>query len=208
MRRLPRDGRRRDAVHLRRRSGVRRPPGPLGHGCFAAANLFDRGEAVARSLHGEAEMRMSNESVADRSGRRAFRCRSRTHGCGPRFRRGALGLFAGAGDERGRALPDLQEAEVHRRLPGQRRHSGIHPPDRKGEFAAAARKIKQTNALPAVCGRVCPQEAQCEKQCVLGKKSEPVADRTAGAVRGRLRARERPDRAARSSSRPTGARWP
>ena len=46
---------------------------------------------------------------------------------------------------------------------------------KQGEFAAAARKIKHTNALPALCGRVCPQEAQCEKQCTLGKKAEPVA---------------------------------
>ena len=45
----------------------------------------------------------------------------------------------------------------------------------KGEFAAAARTIKETNALPAVCGRVCPQEEQCELQCVLGKKGSPVA---------------------------------
>ena len=44
-----------------------------------------------------------------------------------------------------------------------------------GEFAAAIRKIKETNALPAVCGRVCPQEEQCEKLCVLGKKGDPVA---------------------------------
>ena len=36
-----------------------------------------------------------------------------------------------------------------------------------GEYAAAARKIKETNSLPAVCGRVCPQEEQCERACVL-----------------------------------------
>jgi glutamate synthase (NADPH/NADH) small chain len=45
----------------------------------------------------------------------------------------------------------------------------------EGDFAAAARKIKETNALPAVCGRVCPQESQCEETCILGKKGEPVA---------------------------------
>lgn len=45
----------------------------------------------------------------------------------------------------------------------------------EGDFAAAARKIKERNALPAVCGRVCPQEEQCEKVCVIGKKNEPVA---------------------------------
>ena len=44
----------------------------------------------------------------------------------------------------------------------------------EGDFIGAARKIKETNGLPAVCGRVCPQEDQCEKVCVVGKKSDPV----------------------------------
>ncbi|MGA1792318.1 MAG: NADPH-dependent glutamate synthase [Thermoplasmatota archaeon] len=43
------------------------------------------------------------------------------------------------------------------------------------KYAAAARKIKETNALPAVCGRVCPQEVQCESKCVLGIKGKSVA---------------------------------
>jgi glutamate synthase (NADPH/NADH) small chain len=45
----------------------------------------------------------------------------------------------------------------------------------EGKFAEAARKIKETNVLPAVCGRVCPQEDQCEVLCVLAKKGDPVA---------------------------------
>jgi glutamate synthase (NADPH) small chain len=46
----------------------------------------------------------------------------------------------------------------------------------KGEFIAAAFKIKETNALPAICGRVCPQESQCEAFCNLKKASGvPVA---------------------------------
>lgn len=45
----------------------------------------------------------------------------------------------------------------------------------KEDFLGAARKIKEMNSLPAVCGRVCPQEDQCEKLCILGKKGEPVA---------------------------------
>jgi len=45
----------------------------------------------------------------------------------------------------------------------------------EGDFDGAARKLKEKNALPAVCGRVCPQEDQCEKYCVLGKKWEPLA---------------------------------
>jgi glutamate synthase (NADPH/NADH) small chain len=44
-----------------------------------------------------------------------------------------------------------------------------------GDFAGGIKKIKETNALPAVCGRVCPQEDQCEKVCVVGKKGDPVA---------------------------------
>jgi glutamate synthase (NADPH/NADH) small chain len=44
-----------------------------------------------------------------------------------------------------------------------------------GRFAAAVKILKRTNNLPAVCGRVCPQETQCEAKCVLGKKGEAVA---------------------------------
>jgi glutamate synthase (NADPH/NADH) small chain len=46
---------------------------------------------------------------------------------------------------------------------------------KEGKFIEAAWKIKEDNALPAVCGRVCPQEIQCESLCILGKKGEPVA---------------------------------
>ncbi len=44
----------------------------------------------------------------------------------------------------------------------------------EGDFAGAYEKIKETNALPAVCGRVCPQENQCEKHCVRAIKGESV----------------------------------
>lgn len=44
-----------------------------------------------------------------------------------------------------------------------------------GDLAAAYKIIKSTNSLPAVCGRVCPQENQCEGKCILGKKGQPVA---------------------------------
>jgi len=46
---------------------------------------------------------------------------------------------------------------------------------KEGDFKGAIAKIKEKNALPAVCGRVCPQEVQCENNCILGKKGEPVA---------------------------------
>ena len=45
----------------------------------------------------------------------------------------------------------------------------------EGDFLGAAAKIKEDNVLPAVCGRVCPQEQQCESRCVTGKKTFPVA---------------------------------
>lgn len=45
----------------------------------------------------------------------------------------------------------------------------------EGNFIAAAKELKKTNSLPAICGRVCPQEDQCEKVCTLAKKYEPVA---------------------------------
>lgn len=57
---------------------------------------------------------------------------------------------------------------------------GIDIPDfiaaaAKGDFADAASIIARDSSLPAVCGRVCPQETQCEGSCILGVKGEPVA---------------------------------
>jgi glutamate synthase (NADPH/NADH) small chain len=46
---------------------------------------------------------------------------------------------------------------------------------REGDFSAAISKLKEKTALPAVCGRVCPQEVQCEAECLLGRKDDPVA---------------------------------
>lgn len=45
----------------------------------------------------------------------------------------------------------------------------------EGDFAGAASVIAQDSSLPAICGRVCPQETQCEGSCILGVKGEPVA---------------------------------
>jgi glutamate synthase (NADPH/NADH) small chain len=44
-----------------------------------------------------------------------------------------------------------------------------------GDFEGAYQKIKETNSLPAICGRVCPQETQCESKCLRGRNGEPVA---------------------------------
>ncbi len=45
----------------------------------------------------------------------------------------------------------------------------------QGDMTAAIRNLWGKNALPAVCGRVCPQESQCEGKCIVGKKGDPVA---------------------------------
>ena len=45
----------------------------------------------------------------------------------------------------------------------------------EGDFAGAIRRLWEKNSLPAVCGRVCPQEHQCEGKCIVGKKGDPVA---------------------------------
>ncbi len=57
---------------------------------------------------------------------------------------------------------------------------GVHIPEfikalREGDLRGSATILKDTNSLPAICGRVCPQETQCEERCVLGRKGEPVA---------------------------------
>jgi len=46
---------------------------------------------------------------------------------------------------------------------------------KEGEFTKSIRKLWEKNSLPAICGRVCPQEIQCEGLCIVGKKGDPVA---------------------------------
>jgi glutamate synthase (NADPH) small chain len=73
----------------------------------------------------------------------------------------------------------------------------------EGDFAGAVEVIWGKNSLPAICGRVCPQEIQCEGECILGKKDEPIAI-------GNLErfvadfARERGSGALPKKARPTG----
>ncbi len=51
-----------------------------------------------------------------------------------------------------------------------------------GEFDQALEIIRSANLLPAVCGRVCPQESQCEQRCTLGKEIRTRGHRPPGAV--------------------------
>ena len=101
--------------------------------------------------------------------------------------RGQPGLHPAARHARGRALPAVQEPDVHRRLPGAGQHPALHRAAwREGDLRGAAESLLDDNALPCVTGRVCPQETQCEGLCLRGKKGEPVAIGCARAVRRRL----------------------
>ena len=93
--------------------------------------------------------------------------------CGAQFRRSQLRL-------------QLEEADLNLRCLQCRIRCipacpvGIKIPDfiaqvNAGDISAAAAIIAEDSSLPAVCGRVCPQETQCEGSCILGVKGEPVA---------------------------------
>ena len=68
----------------------------------------------------------------------------------------------------------MQKARLPHRLPCSDRYSRLIAEVAKGDFEAAYQVIAKSSALPAVCGRVCPQENQCEGKCVRGIKGEPV----------------------------------
>ena len=68
-----------------------------------------------------------------------------------------------------KAKPCVSGCPVNVRIPEFIRETAA------GEFGKAYDIITSTNNLPAICGRVCPQQSQCEGQCVLGRKGEPVA---------------------------------
>ena len=73
------------------------------------------------------------------------------------------------------------------------------------DYAGALALIRDTNALPAICGRVCPQESQCEQSCTLGKRFAPVA---IGKLERFVADREREDGATPSETRRAGRGQP
>src|SRR3989338_8169604 len=46
---------------------------------------------------------------------------------------------------------------------------------KEGDYLGGLKKIREYNNLPSICGRVCPQESQCQGNCIRGKKARPVA---------------------------------
>ena len=96
-------------------------------------------------------------------------------GARAQLRRGRLRLHAGGRAARGRALPAVRRRALRARLPGRHRHPGFIQKIAEKNFRGAYDVITDTNLLPAVCGRVCPQENQCEGVCTVGDTLEPVA---------------------------------
>ena len=76
-----------------------------------------------------------------------------------------------------------------------------------GDFLGAAAKMREDNVLPAICGRVCPQEDQCEGACVAGQEGRAARHRPPRALRRRLRAPESGRIGLPPSAPATGKRW-
>ncbi len=78
---------------------------------------------------------------------------------------------------------------------------------REGDMPQAVRALKNKNALPGICGRVCPQETQCEAACVIGKRGAPVAiGRLERYVADWERANMSPESSSLELPKPTGKR--
>ena len=103
------------------------------------------------------------------------------------FEEVALGARSRRRAARSRPLPALQEAALRAGLPGGDRYPRLHLGAAASRRQAVVPDSETSNALPAVCGRVCPQESQCEATCVVGAKYQAGGDRPAGALRRRCR---------------------
>ena len=66
------------------------------------------------------------------------------------------------------------KCEMYSGMPSNQ-YPGIHQRSKKGDFEGAYKTIGLSSALPAICGRVCPQETQCEGKCIRGIKGESVS---------------------------------
>ena len=118
--------------------------------------MTDKRKAQCERAHGDC--------AAAHGGTGAARARGKLPGSEPRLAR-AAGAAGGA------SLPALQGAQVHPGLPGAGQYPALHRLPGGGRPARRRRTACWgDNALPAVTGRVCPQETQCEELCVRGVK--------------------------------------
>ena len=109
---------------------------------------------------------------------------------GAQLRRSRARLPRGHGGARGQALHPVQEQA--RASPAARSRSTSRTfiqQVAERDFEGAYRTLMERNVLPAICGRVCPQEEQCEAKCTLGVKNRAGRHRPPRALRRRLRRR-------------------
>ena len=91
------------------------------------------------------------------------------------FEEVCLGYDAGEAMEEASRCLNCKNAKCIQGCPVSIDIPGFIQQVKEGKFAEAAAVIGKSSALPAVCGRVCPQESQCEGKCVRGIKGEPVS---------------------------------
>ncbi len=86
-------------------------------------------------------------------------------------------------EEASRCL-NCKKRKVYPGMPGVHQYPRIYLQDKGRRHRGGLQVIGESSALPAICGRVCPQESQCECKCVRGIKGEPGLHRKAGALCG------------------------
>ena len=78
--------------------------------------------------------------------------------------------------EEAEQMPELQKCKMCSGLSGKHQYSGFHRRSKRMAILRGLIKvISESSALPAICGRVCPQESQCEGKCIRGIKGEAVS---------------------------------
>ena len=224
---VPRHRRRRDQVRLRRRPGLRRAPGRLQGADAAPAALQGRGVEGLRRLRArlpgrEAALRRGQAQLQEVQGPAAARGEDARAGCAgavAQLQGSEPRLLDGRRAGRGGALHPVQQADLHRGLPGRYRHPPLHPPPPGARHGRRARRHQRVQPVPvglrtrlpagvAVRGAVRRRE---EQEAADGGRG----DRPPGALRRRQRARAEGRAAARRAQararrhrrlRPRGAR--
>ena len=91
------------------------------------------------------------------------------------FQEVALGYSAEEAREEAKRCLGCSEAPCEEGCPVEIDIPGFISSIKEGKFDSALKLLWEKNNLPAICGRVCPQETQCETRCILSKKGEPSA---------------------------------
>ena len=190
-------------VRLRRRPGVRRARGGLRRCSHAATRCTARsGGAALRSNRLARDRDLHRPTATPGWPRRGRRPAPRTRSRGAKdepdpqgrveipgrampeqtpevarhnFDEVNLGFDPRAGRAEAQRCFQCAKPEMRGRLSGRREDSRVRRPGADGEYVEAAAKIREDNVLPAITGRVCPQEIQCEGACVARQARPPVA---------------------------------